>query len=328
MYFIYLISFMIAAVLLYLIVKREREKNFRLTRVYYEDALKFIYHRIESGSRATVESLKGYLSLSAGKVMKLVDLLEEMDLVELRHGGIELLEKGRTLVLEIIRAHRLWETYLQHETDVPIHKIHKYADNEEHHLRGERLEALNAHLGFPAFDPHGDPIPTREGELAQLDAEFLSDWPIGEEALISHIEDEPVELSKKLFKLGLRVDTKIKILDRKKRELDVLYQDKKITLDMFSANNIQVKKHPDGEIAAYDTLDELAESESAFIAGISNNLQGLARRRLLDLGITPGVRISSVLRSSFGGDPTAYFVRGAKIALRREQAKDIYIERL
>ncbi|MEJ2055853.1 MAG: iron dependent repressor, metal binding and dimerization domain protein, partial [Calditrichaceae bacterium] len=139
------------------ILKRDKNYRNKLERIYYEDALKYIFHRNEQGMPATVESLKGALSLPVKRIYNILDDLEQKGLIQMTSAGIELKPEGRPVVIEIIRAHRLWETYLEHETNMPIHQIHRVAEAKEHELRGDRLEALNAHLGFPKTDPHGDP---------------------------------------------------------------------------------------------------------------------------------------------------------------------------
>jgi DtxR family Mn-dependent transcriptional regulator len=323
---LYLIVLTGIGIVFYYLYNRERKRTDRLERIYLEDALKFIFHRNEKELPASVESLKGILSLSVNRIYKIVEALRSKNLVRISSDGIYLEEAGREIVLQIIRAHRLWETYLEHETDLPLHEIHRRADLKEHELSGARLEALDAHLGYPETDPHGDPIPAKNGRLKKRQAFSMAEWPAQEQAVIAHIEDEPYQISKKLFKSGLRPGQIVTVIEKSPDKLTVRGGGNTISLNSFEAMNIQVE--PAGRLAekTHRTLLNLAPDETGIIVGLSTEIQGLARRRLLDLGITPGARVRKALTSSFGGDPTAYLIRGAKVALRKEQSSRIFIE--
>jgi DtxR family Mn-dependent transcriptional regulator len=309
------------------LIKRDKPYMDKLERIYYEDALKFIFHRNERGLPASVESIKGALSLPANRIYKILDQLEQKGLIQMTSAGIQLKPQGRPVVIEIIRAHRLWETYLGRETDMPIHQIHRIAEAKEHELRGDQLEALNAHLGFPKTDPHGDPIPTTDYKIEKTEIKTISDLNTGDKVLIRHIEDEPYKISKKLFKLGLRPYQLIEVTNKQDGKITIKVQDKEYALNSFEAMNIQVVADTGAPLKKNKNLLDLATNDTGVVIGVSDDIQGLARRRLLDLGITPGAKISKAMISSFGGDPVAYSIRGAKIALRKEQAKKIFIEK-
>ncbi len=308
-------------------IKRDKTYRKKLERIYYEDALKFIFHRNEHGLPASVESLKGALSLSANRIYKILDQLEHKNLIQMTSAGIELKPQGHPIVIEIIRAHRLWETYLERETDLPIYKIHRMAESKEHDLRGDKLEALNAHLGFPTTDPHGDPIPISDYHIDKKKIREITDLNIGDKALIRHIEDEPYKISKKLFKLGLRPNQIIEITNKQDGKITIKSEDREHVLNTFEALNIQIVADTGIPLKKGKNLLDLDTNDMGIVIGVSPEIQGLARRRLLDLGITPGAKISKAMISSFGGDPVAYSIRGAKIALRKEQAKKIFIKK-
>lgn len=308
-------------------IKRDKTYRKKLERIYYEDVLKFIFHRNERGLPASVESLKGALSLPANRIYKILDQLEQKNLIQMTSVGIELKPQGRPVVIEIIRAHRLWETYLERETALPIYKIHRRAEAKEHELRGDQLEALNAHLGFPKTDPHGDPIPTTDHQIEKTEIKTISDLKTGDKVLIRHIEDEPYKISKKLFKLGLRPYQLIEVTDKQDGKITIKVQNKEFTLNSFEAMNIQVVADTGAPLKKNKNLLDLSTNDTGVVIGVSEDIQGLARRRLLDLGITPGAKIAKAMISSFGGDPVAYSIRGAKIALRKEQAKKIFIKK-
>jgi len=316
----------IALLIIIALIRREKRRSRQLSRIYLEDALKFIYHQNEMNKPASLDGLKGALSISMAKVHQIVSDLQKQKLVRLSERGVELAEDGKRLVMQIIRAHRIWETFLQQETALPLHEIHSNADQKEHEIRGEKLEALDAHLGFPAFDPHGDPIPTADGQLKPLQGQSLTDWPVGKEGQIVHIEDEPASIAKSIFQKGIRLHDRIKVLKNESGQLQLQHKGRQYQMDGVTAANIQVTTGEKRSAGRPRTLNDLQSGEMARIKELSPRVQGLARRRLLDLGFTPGVPVRKVLVSSFGGDPTAYQVRGAKIALRREQGRHIFIE--
>ncbi len=305
---------------------RERRNNRRMRQVYLEDALKYIFNREESGHWATIEGIKGALSVSSRKIQEIIQLLQQKNLISLGEGGLRLTEDGRRLSMEIVRAHRIWETFLERETELPLHQIHQYADQQEHTTRGARVEAMAAHLGFPTVDPHGDPIPEKGKMEPEAHRKNLNDWEVGREGRIAHIEDEPVAVAREIFKKGFRVDDTVRVLERSAGQVTLEHLGKEYQLNTLSAQNIHLADVGPVPQKAVKTLDDLKQGEEARISGLSKRIQGLSRRRLLDLGFTPGVPIQKILVSAFGGDPTVYRVRGAKIALRKHQAQQIFIQ--
>jgi DtxR family Mn-dependent transcriptional regulator len=154
--------------------------------------------------------------------------------------------------LRIVRSHRLVEQFLADRTGVDPEEWHRVAEDEEHRLSAEEVEALAVRLGQPRFDPHGEPIPTATGEL-----------PVTE---------------------------------------------------------VRPALPPAGR-----TLADVPLGATAHVRHLTDACRGAQRRRLLDLGVVPGTRIV-VERRSAAGDPTAYRIRGALIALRRQQAAWIEVE--
>lgn len=296
----------------------------KIERIYCEDALKFIYSKQESKLLASLQGLQSILNLPMKDTLKIVRLLEELNLIEVKADGMYLLKKGHHIALQIVRAHRLWETYLSWETGTSILNVHKHAERKEHELSRDDLDALDAHLGYPSLDPHGDPIPDRAGRFRDQRHAGLNDLNIGERGIITHIEDEPEEIFRKLVKIGFRVNAALEVVDKKAYIVTVAYRDQLIELDNLEINQIQIRRIEEIPEKKF-SLSELAPGETSRVVSISSRLQGLPRRRLLDLGITPGARITSFLPSSFGGDPTMYIVRGTKIALRQNQTKYIYV---
>lgn len=288
-------------------------------RVGMEDALKHLYKAEYRGSEASLDSLAGALQLGQTQASRLLAALKSAGLARNDRTAV-LTDEGRTYALRIIRTHRLWERYLADRTGVAAVDWHDQAEEREHFLSADDVEELSARLGHPRYDPHGDPIPTASGELPAAIGVPLTHLEAGDEARITHLEDEPRELFDRLVKLGLAPQMPIRVLPSPPGSIYFEAGGKSIRLDAGAAQNVTVLWVPAGSISTDDqpTLASLDAGESAEVAGISPACQGIQRRRLLDLGIVPGTVLSAEL-SALGGDPRAFLVRGALIALRRDQ---------
>ena len=160
-----------------------------------EDCLKAIYQR-SKGGKAGTQDLASTLGISGASVTGMLKRLAELKLVEYQpYQGVQLTEAGTQVALEIIRHHRLLETYLHRALGVPLDQLHEEADRLEHHI-SEALEArLFAALGEPTHDPHGDPIPTLEGWVPQVATRALNDVFVGEAVQVGRVaQDDPARL--------------------------------------------------------------------------------------------------------------------------------------
>lgn len=297
-------------------------------RIVSEDVLKYLEDCKQEGLRATRDSLAGVLKLPRRRLLSTLERMETAGLLQSHGGGeLRLTPEGERWALRVIRAHRLWERYLADEARMPMNQIHRAAHRAEHLLTDEQIEALDAHLGHPLHDPHGDPIPTASGEMEPLEGMPLTDWPLDKPARILHIEDEPEIVFKQILALGLKPDGRIRVLESTPERLVLSDGEEEHRLAPVIASNIRVAETA-GEMqppAPRRTLADLAFDEEAWVARLDAACQGFTRRRLLDLGMTPGTRVRAELQSAFGG-PRAYRVRGTLIALRREQAGKVEIE--
>ncbi|MFH1570033.1 MAG: FeoA domain-containing protein [Gemmatimonadota bacterium] len=299
-------------------------------RVLVEDAVKHIYHCEERQQTATVESLSGALGISCDRAAALVERLVERDLA--RDAGTEyrLTPDGTDSALHVIRVHRLWERHLAERTGVDPAQWHREAHHWEHRLSPEEVETLAAQMGHPTFDPHGDPIPTAQGELPRVQGRPLSALAAGERGAIAHIEDEPDAVYAQLVAEGLHPGMEIHVAHSTPTQVRFWAGGGEHVLAPLLAANVTVAElerppRPE-EVAERDTLASLEPGERASVTRLSRACRGLERRRLMDLGIVPGTSVSVAMRSP-GGDPTAYRVRGAMVALRREQARQVLVER-
>ncbi len=298
------------------------------TRRLFEDALKHIIAWEQRGQAATPESLAGALSLSQRRTLSLIVHMEKRGLLRSDHAGFILTSKGESWALHVVRAHRLWESYLADDAGMPMEKLHQAAEIAEHQLSAEHLDQLDAHLGHPQRDPHGDPIPTADGSLKPLDAVSLSRWPTDEPARIVHIEDEPDVIFRQIIAAGFRPGDTIRILENTPERIVISDGQAEHRLAPVVAANIQVAEaprsvRPEGAMR----LSDLRHGEPAELLELDPACRGFSRRRLLDLGLTPQTRIELALGNPFG-DPRAFRVRGTTIALRKQQAGQIWVKRL
>jgi len=265
-------------------------------RILLEDALKHLLDCEESGGAATLDSLAGALRMRRGKAGALLGLLHKRRLADPHGNEWILTEDGRQYALQVVRA--------------------------------PEVDELARRLNNPRFDPHGDPIPTREGELPKTRRVSLSEWPAGDDAIVVHIEDEPEGLFRKILGLGLHpgmVFGKIALqpdggvrLRSEGRELDLPAE----WLGMIHVANVPEEEELATGLAR---LSELETGAEATVLGLSPGCVGAERLRLLDLGLVPGTKIRPEFESPFGS-PRAYFIRGSMIALRREQANLILVK--
>jgi len=304
-------------------------KNYRAAqeREQVEDALKHLLDREQQGRHASPESLAGTLGVSRPRVMSLIEDVETQGLVESRGDQLHLTAEGERWALHVVRAHRLWERYLADEARMPLGQIHTEAHHREHHLTDAQLDDLDAALGHPTRDPHGDPIPTREGTLPKEQGTPLTAWQADRPARIVHLEDEPSLAYEQILAAGLRLGQDIRILERTPQRVVLSDGENEYRLAPAVASNITVAPLPESELLKREAvpLTELAHDQRAEIVTLDDAVQGFTRRRFLDLGLTPGTTIYPELQNFFG-DPRAYRVRGTLIALRKDQAAQIWVK--
>lgn len=296
-------------------------------RVEVEDALKHLWDGEYRQRPATLESLAGALGMSGRAAADLVDRLGRLDLLNVDGSALHLTPDGRRDALRVIRIHRLWERYLADETGLDAREWHAHAERREHGTSAQQAEALAATLGHPRFDPHGDPIPMPSGEMPPHQGVPLTQLSGDVDAEIVHIEDEPEAVFAQIVALGLSPGMRVRLLDRSPQRLRLQAEAEEVVLAPVVAANVTVVPiEQAAEPTSMTRLSAITLGESAEVVALAASCRGAQRRRLLDLGVVPGTRITSELRGP-SGDPTAYRIRGALIALRQDQAAQIYVQK-
>jgi DtxR family Mn-dependent transcriptional regulator len=313
------------------IVARWKRMERSSERVRIEDALKHLYDCEYKKITCTRRSIAGALGISDDESARLLSRLESLGLLTSDAGseGVMVTNEGRSYALRIIRVHRLWERYLADETGVEEMRWHDEAERQEHRLSDAEANALARYMGNPPFDPHGDPIPTAAGDLPRAKGKAMTTLAPGETAEIIHVEDEPPIVYAQIVALGLSPGMQIRVHENNRQRVRFEVEGSEHVLAPIAARNVTVVplvSTPESEIPA-ESLAMLEPGEQARIIGISRACRGMQRRRLMDLGMVPGTIVRAELRGA-GGDPTAYRIRGALIALRNIQASLIRIERV
>jgi DtxR family transcriptional regulator, Mn-dependent transcriptional regulator len=292
-----------------------------------QHALKFLAECDYDCQSASPEMIGKKLSITMEEVTQLLQKLRAAEFIE--PDTLALTGEGREYALHVLKAHRLYETYLARTSGHPESVWHQLADEKEHDLTREDVKQLSEELGHPRFDPHGDPIPTSAGEMPEKSGKILLEYPAGWVGRVVHIEDEPAELYSRITEAGITTDTVLRIVDKGTGTMTL-----QIEGETFRFPDEVVAQITAHELKAGEKFDEsvvrlsrLEVGEKAEVVGMSALVRGLERNRLLDLGVVPGTVTQAELRNP-SGSPVGYRIRGACIALRKEQAERIRIRRV
>ncbi|NOX64070.1 MAG: metal-dependent transcriptional regulator [Chloroflexi bacterium] len=180
-----------------------------------EDYLKTIYEIERERGKVATTALAERLGVAPASATGMIKKLAAMHLVSYEpYQGVKLTESGRKIALEVIRHHRLVELYLAEALGVPWDQVHDEAEKWEHILSEDLEERMDAVLGRPTTDPHGAPIPTREGAMPAPARERLYDMTPGQRAVIAEVSDHDPAMLREVGALGLYPSTEITVMER------------------------------------------------------------------------------------------------------------------
>ena len=183
--------------------------------VAMEDYLKAAYRLRDEAGPVTTQALAAELGVSAPSVTNMVKRLHGLGLVHHeRYRGVELTNTGEQVALEIVRHHRLLELYLVEALGFPWDEAHVEADRLEHHVSAKLEARLEAALGHPTRDPHGDPIPSWEGTIPEAQDVPLLKLEPGVRAVIARVSDRDPERLRYLGSLGLYPGVAVAVLEK------------------------------------------------------------------------------------------------------------------
>ena len=184
-----------------------------------QDYLKAIYELAEDcgPEPVTTSLLADRLGVARPSVTGMLQKMASTKpgLVEyLRYQGVRLTPAGEKVALEVIRHHRLIESYLSEALDFPWDEVHHEADRLEHVISEALEDRIAEKLGYPELDPHGQPIPARDGTVSKRQELRLSELPPGSVAVICRVSDQDPAILRYLDKIGLRLSTPIEVTER------------------------------------------------------------------------------------------------------------------
>ena len=191
-----------------------RQRNL-LNHQAIEDYLKTIYALEQEESPVSTSRIAKARGVKPGSATSMIQRLDRLNLVDYqKHYGVTLTDSGNEIALEVIRHHRLVELYLIEALGFSWDEVHEQADILEHVISEELEEKIAAALNYPSFDPHGDPIPSREGLIVEVETLALSDLPLNTLAVVSRVPDNAQgDLLRYLAQLGLVPGSKLSVVE-------------------------------------------------------------------------------------------------------------------
>lgn len=194
--------------------RRDGDEAGRITHAM-EDYLKAIYRLETEIAAASTQAVADELRISGPSVTNMAKRMHEMGLVYHEpYQGVRLTERGRAVALEVVRHHRLLELYLAETLGFGWDEVHEEAERLEHHL-SEALEArIDRALGYPTHDPHGDPIPSASGDVADVAPTRLDQLPIDRPATVTRVDDRDPAKLRFLGDLGVRPGAAVRVIER------------------------------------------------------------------------------------------------------------------
>lgn len=170
---------------------------------------------LEKNSIVSTNEIAKILETSAASVTEMIKKLQDKKLVIYeKYKGVKLSKAGRIKAFEILRKHRLWETFLVNKLDFSWGEVHDVAEQLEH-IKSEKLtDKLDHFLNYPKFDPHGEPIPTKSGIIPSTKRLTLSEMKINSKGIIMGVSLDNKEFLDHLTKISISIGTKIEAIDR------------------------------------------------------------------------------------------------------------------
>ena len=210
-----------------------------------EDYLKNIYSIQISSGKVTTSILAEKLNISSAAVSDMISKLSKSGFIKnIPYKGFELTKKGETIALNLVRKHRIWEVFLVEQLKYNWENVHNEAENLEHASSDELISRLEKFLDYPKYDPHGHPIPDKEGKIPTDKIIPASDLNIGDSGIIKQVSDESSEVLIYLSKVGLKLNDEIKVIEKINfdNSIQIHFRSGNIFLSDKLANNIYVIK--------------------------------------------------------------------------------------
>ena len=179
----------------------------------YLKALLHLTHEKANKKDAGTNELAAYLKVKPATTNDMLKKLREKKLIEYeKYGKSSLTKEGKRKAIEIVRKHRLWETFLFEKLGFSWDEVHEVAEQLEHIQSAKLVNKLDEFLNFPEFDPHGDVIPNKKGEMKQLSKKTLDEEETGHVCTMVGVKDNSAAFLQYVDKVGLGIKKKIKVV--------------------------------------------------------------------------------------------------------------------
>ena len=177
-----------------------------------ENYIKTIFHLQDADGTVTTNELAAELKARPASITDMMKKLKAKKLVHYEaYHGFRLSNEGKKVALIIIRRHRLWEFFLAEKLKFSWEEVHAVAEDLEHVSSKKLIDKLDEFLGFPRFDPHGDPIPDMHGRIETSKQVSLHDLPPNRSAVVSHVSDQSNEMLELLGHKKIGIGTKLEV---------------------------------------------------------------------------------------------------------------------
>ena len=187
--------------------------EFKLTHTE-ENYLKSIYSlELSSSKNVSTTLLAKKMKTKASSVTDMIKKLADKNLVDYeKYKGVSLTKSGKTIAVKIVRKHRLWEVFLVNKLDYNWDEVHEIAEQLEHIKSYSLTDKLDKYLEFPTHDPHGDPIPDKNGNIEHHKNVMLSSIQIGESCVVIGVKDSSTAFLKFLDNSNIKLGSVIKVI--------------------------------------------------------------------------------------------------------------------
>lgn len=186
-----------------------------MTTLSEENYLKAIYHLDNKGEDAvSTNAIAEQIDAKASSVTDMIKKLAEKELANyIKYQGVSLTEAGRLTARSVIRKHRLWETFLVNKLNFSWDEVHDIAEQLEHIKSEKLIDKLDDFLDHPTHDPHGDPIPDKDGNYTKINSKSITDLKTGSQGVLISVKDSSKAFLKYLNKNKLALGDTIKVID-------------------------------------------------------------------------------------------------------------------
>jgi DtxR family Mn-dependent transcriptional regulator len=210
-----------------------------------ENYLKSIYHlERQEGGAVNTNAIADKMETKASSVTDMLKKLADKDyVIYKKYQGVSLTKKGIKTAANVVRKHRLWEVFLVEKLNFSWDEVHDVAEQLEHIKSPKLINELDAFLEFPTHDPHGDPIPDKDGNISKLDKINLSKVGLYELCTCVGVIDSSAEFLKYLDKHKIALGTQIKVIEKESfdESMTIVINDSELNISKTVANNIYVK---------------------------------------------------------------------------------------